>query len=153
MHWLQCEHILVILIQRCSMIRSYTELCTIDGFEARYEYLRTYSTVGIATFGYERWLNQDFYTSAQWRLVRQEVIARDRGCDLGVEGFEVWRKIIIHHMNPINVRSLTSGDPSILDPEYLITVSHRTHNAIHFGDSSLIEKPFVERKPGDTKLW
>jgi hypothetical protein len=133
--------------------RCYTELVRIEGFRERYAYLRLNSSVGIATFGYDRWLNQAFYTSAQWRMVRQEVIARDRGLDLGVEGYEIFDKVVIHHMNPIAVESLTHADATIIDPEYLITVSHRTHNAIHYGDESLLVKPFVPRRPGDTKLW
>lgn len=133
--------------------RNYTELARIEGFEERYAYLRVRSSVGIVTFGYERWLNQAFYTSTQWRQIRQEVIARDRGCDLGVEGHDILRQIIIHHMNPMKVRDITSADPSILDPEFLISVSLRTHNAIHYGDASLLEKPLIARRPGDTKLW
>jgi hypothetical protein len=135
------------------MTRSYSELSEIEGFEARYRYLREYSKVGVATFGFERWLNQGFYTSREWRLIRQEVIARDLGCDLGVEGHEVWKQIIVHHMNPLTVRDVTRHDQVILDPEYLISVSLRTHNAIHFGDESQLDKPLVQRAPGDTKLW
>jgi hypothetical protein len=135
------------------MTRNYTEFSAIEGFEERYAYLRVHSSVGIATFGYERWLNQAFYTSTQWRQVRQEVIARDMGCDLGIEGREVWRQITIHHMNPLTVRDVTNADPAILDPEYLISVSLRTHNAIHYGDASLLARPLVPRRPGDTKLW
>ena len=135
------------------LTRCYTEFNAIRGFEERYAYLRTYSQVGVVTFGYERWLNQAFYTSIEWRQVRHEVIARDRGCDLGVEGHEVWKQIIIHHMNPLTVRDITTGDPSIFDPEFLISVSLRTHNAIHYGDASLLERPIIQRRPGDTKLW
>lgn len=134
-------------------IRSYRELRRIDDFRERYDYLRCNAQVGMATFGHERWLNQAFYTSTQWRQVRQEVIARDRGCDLGVEGYEIHDRIIIHHMNPIALMDLVHGDESVLDPDYLITTSHRTHNAIHYGDESLLIKPFVPRRPGDTKLW
>lgn len=135
------------------MTRSYTELIRIPTFEERYRYLREYSEVGIATFGHERWLNQQFYTSREWRQVRQEVIARDLGCDLGVEGREVFRDIIVHHMNPLNVRDVAWHDEAILDPEYLISVSLRTHNAIHFGNEEQLQKPLVQRAPGDTKLW
>lgn len=135
------------------MTRSYTELIRIPTFEERYRYLREYSEVGITTFGHERWLNQQFYTSREWRQVRQEVIARDLGCDLGVEGREVFRDIIVHHMNPLNVRDVAWHDEAILDPEYLISVSLRTHNAIHFGNEEQLQKPLVQRAPGDTKLW
>jgi hypothetical protein len=135
------------------MIRTYTELSRIQGFEERYEYLRVHSSVGVATFGFERWINQTFYTSAQWRLVRYEVIARDLGCDLGIEGREIWNKICIHHMNPMKVVDITRADPAILDSEYLIATSLRTHNAIHYGDASLLERPFIQRRPGDTTFW
>jgi hypothetical protein len=135
------------------MTRSYSELSQIDGFEERYAYLRVHSSVGLATFGYERWLNQAFYTSTQWKQVRQEVIARDLGLDLGVEGQEVWDHIIIHHMNPMTVKEVTLGDPRIINPEFLISTSLRTHNAIHYGDAKLLAKPFVPRRPGDTRLW
>lgn len=134
-------------------MRSYSELAQIPAFEERYRYLREHSEVGIATFGHERWLNQQFYTSREWRQVRQFVIARDLGCDLGVEGHEVWKQIIIHHMNPLTVRDVVHHDHAILDPEYLISVSLRTHNAIHFGNEEQLDKPMVQRAPGDTKLW
>jgi len=135
------------------MTRSYSELIEIPDFEDRYRYLREHSEVGVATFGYERWLNQQFYTSREWRMARQEVIARDLGCDLGIEGRALWRQIIIHHMNPLTVRDVTMHDPAILDPEYLISVSLRTHNAIHFGTEDQLDKPLVQRVPGDTRLW
>ena len=134
-------------------MRSYTELSRIEGFEKRYEYLRVRATVGIDTFGYERWINQAFYTSVQWRQVRYKVIARDFGRDLGIKGYEIHHQAIIHHMNPIRVQDLRGADPSILDPEFLITTSLRTHNAIHYGDASLLIRPLVQRRPGDTKLW
>jgi hypothetical protein len=135
------------------MIRTYTELCRFESLEERYKYLRAYAQVGIATFGFERWLNQAFYTSIEWRQVRQEVIARDLGCDLGVRGHEVSRKIIIHHMNPISSRDVRAHADEILNPEYLISTSLRTHNAIHFGSIEQLEKPLVPRRFGDTKLW
>ena len=133
--------------------RNYRELSQLEGLEDRYAYLRVHSSVGIETFGFERWLNQAFYTSVQWKQVRQEVIARDRGCDLGIEGFEIFSHVIIHHMNPMSVADVAHADPTILDPEYLISTSLRTHNAIHYGDASLLAKPPVRRRPGDTKLW
>jgi hypothetical protein len=134
-------------------IRTYTELSRIGEFEKRYDYLSVRSQIGVDTFGYERWLNQAFYQSTQWKRARQEVIARDRGCDLGVEGYEINDKIIVHHMKPMSVEDITHGDIDILDPEYLISTSHRTHNAIHYGDRSLLVKPLVRRRPGDTRLW
>jgi len=144
---------LATLMMKRWWMRSYSELCTIHNFEDRYRYLRVSAEVGIATFGYERWLNQAFYTSVQWRQVRQEVIARDRGCDLGVEGYEIFDRIVIHHMNPMLVSDITWGNEAILDPEFLISVSLRTHNAIHYGDEKVLPRPLVRRSPGDTKLW
>lgn len=136
-----------------SRLRSYTELVRFTSHEDRYDYLRLNSQVGVATFGFDRWLNQKLYTSTQWRRVRNQVIARDRGCDLGVEGFEIYDRIAIHHMNPVTVNEVTHGDPDIFDPEFLITVSHGTHNAIHYGDERQLRKPPIARHPGDTKLW
>jgi hypothetical protein len=133
--------------------RSYSELILIPTFEERYDYLREHSQVGLATFGHERWLNQQFYTSREWRDVRQKVIARDLGCDLGVEGYEVFRDIIIHHMNPLELRDVVRHDEAALDPEFLISTSLRTHNAIHFGSKDQLQTPLVQRAPGDTKLW
>jgi len=109
--------------------------------------------VGQATFGFDRYLNQQFYTSRQWRQIRNHVIARDLGRDLGIDGYEIHSRIYIHHMNPMTVADITSGDPRILDPEFLISVTHRTHNAIHYGDEGLLPKPPVQRRPGDTMLW
>lgn len=135
------------------MNRTYTELSRLHTLEERYKYLALYGQVGEATFGFDRWMNQQFYTSREWRNVRRDVIARDAGCDLGIEDFKIHKGIYIHHMNPLTVAELTEGDPRILDPEYLISVSHNTHNAIHYGDKSQLPKPFVPRRPGDTKLW
>ena len=135
------------------MIRSYSEFQQIEGFEERYKYLQMFSIVGVETFGHERWLNQAFYTSRQWRHIRDHVIARDMGNDLGVDGRPVFRAITIHHMNPIAARDIIDGNPDILNPEFLISVSLRTHNAIHYGDASILEKPFEPRRQGDTRLW
>lgn len=134
-------------------IRTYQELLEIPTHEGRYDYLRLNGSVGFDTFGFERFINQKFYASREWKLVRQDVIARDLGCDLGVEGYEIHRRIIIHHMNPMTPRDIIHDDSSILDPNYLITVSHNTHNAIHYGDASQLVKPMTPRLPGDTKLW
>lgn len=133
--------------------RSYSEIQYIDTFLGRYEYLQLRGEVGWATFGFDRYMNQQFYASREWRQVRQHVIARDMGCDLGIEGYEIFDRIYIHHMNPMSVDDIKTGDESILDPEFLITTTHKTHNAIHYGDSSLLPKPFKPRVPGDTKLW
>lgn len=134
-------------------IRSYSELRRIDTFEERFQYLALHGEVGRATFGFDRYINQRFYTSTQWRQVRQFVIARDVGLDLGVEGYEIYDQILIHHMNPVVADDIIQGDPSILNPEFLITTTHRTHNAIHYGDERQLPRPLVPRQPGDTKLW
>ena len=136
-----------------SWIRSYSELCLLETIEERYDYLRLKGAVGAPTFAHERWMNQRFYRSVEWRRVRNEVIARDEGCDLGIEGYEIHDRIYIHHMNPMIVDDLKEGSASILDPEYLISVTMRTHNAIHYGDVSLLPSVPIERRPGDTKLW
>jgi hypothetical protein len=135
------------------MIRAYSDLRRLRSFEERYKYLALRGEVGRSTFGFDRYLNQRFYTSTQWRQLRNHVITRDLGCDLGIEGYEIHDRVYIHHMNPMTVRDIEEGDPRILDPEFLITTTHQTHNAIHYGDESLLPRPFVERRPGDTKLW
>lgn len=134
-------------------IRTYSELRRINDFNERFRYLQLRGQVGEATFGFDRWINQEFYRSREWRRVRDHVIVRDNGCDMGVEDWEIHDGIYIHHMNPMTVEDIVSGDPSILDPEFLISVTHRTHNAIHYGDEGLLPRPLVERAPGDTKLW
>lgn len=133
--------------------RSYTELSRLRIFEDRYKYLALRGRVGEPTFAFDRYLNQQFYTSRQWRSLRQQVIVRDQGCDLGIEGYEIHSGLYIHHMNPMTVDDITNGNPETLDPEFLITCTHQTHNAIHYGDESLLKKSFVPRQPGDTKLW
>lgn len=122
-------------------------------FDARYEYLALRGEVGRSTFGFDRYINQKFYTSREWRQLRQLVIARDNACDLGVDGFEIHDRIYIHHMNPMTVDDITHGDENILNPEYLISTTHRTHNAIHYGDASLLPRIPIDRTRGDTKLW
>lgn len=135
------------------MIRRYTELRRINTFEDRYKYLVLQGAVGGSTFGFDRYMNQQFYTSKQWKDLRHHVIARDFGCDLGVEEYEIHGRLIIHHMNPMTVKDLMYGDDIILDSEFLITTTHRTHNAIHYGNESQLPKPVVDRRSGDTKLW
>lgn len=134
-------------------IRSYKELRSIMTFEERYDYLALRGEVGVSTFGFDRWINQAFYHSTQWRNVRSHVIARDLGCDLGIEGYEIHERIYIHHMNPVVVDDLLLGDAKVFDPDLLIVTSQRTHNAIHYGDKSLLPKQYVPRQPNDTKLW
>lgn len=135
------------------MIRTYSELIKRGTLEERYDYLALTGTVGHSTFGFDRYINQAFYTSSEWKRVRNYVIARDNGCDLGLEGYEIHWKPVIHHMNPMVVGDFTHGNDDILDPEYLITTTHRTHNAIHFGQKSLLFQPIVARRRNDTKLW
>lgn len=135
------------------MIRTYSELMRLETFEERFEYLKLKGNVGRSTFGFDRYINQQFYRSAEWKRVRNQVIARDSGLDLGAEGYEIYDNVIVHHMNPMNVEDITQGLDKIIDPRFLITTSHKTHNAIHYGDASLLVRPLVERVPGDTLLW
>lgn len=134
-------------------IRSYSEFEKLVTYEQRYEYLRLKGAVGESTFGFNRFINQHFYRSREWKQVREEVIYRDNGCDLGVSGHEIHDMIHIHHMNPMTIEAIEDGDLDILNPEFLISTTQRTHNAIHYGDKSLIAPVFAERKPGDTDLW
>lgn len=134
-------------------IRTYSELSKLKTFEERFRYLALRGEVGNATFGFDRYINQMFYASAEWKRTRQEVILRDNGCDLGVEGYEIHDRLYVHHMNPMEPEDVFDGNLSILDPEFLITTTHTTHNAIHYGDERQLPKKFVERKRGDTKLW
>lgn len=136
------------------MIKSYSELRRRVSFEERYDYLRLGGVVGRETFGFDRYLNQDFYRSVLWRRARDYVIVRDNGCDLGVEGHEIFDRVYVHHMNPMTPEDIKHSKVDILDPEYLICVTHDTHNAIHYGDEKLLRRrEIVIRRPGDTKLW
>lgn len=135
------------------MIRTYRELRQFNTFEERYRYLSIGGVVGRSTFGFDRWINQQFYTSRDWRRTRQDVIARDLGCDLGIEGYEIYSDILVHHINPITAEDITRGVRSLLNPDQLITTTKRTHNAIHYGAEDLPPREFVERRAGDTKLW
>lgn len=133
--------------------RSYSELRRLSTFDERYDYLALRGEVGKATFGFDRWINQKFYKSREWEQVRNYVIVRDNGCDLGILGYEIQSQLMVHHMNPIVPEDLERGEVWVLDPEFLITTTHRTHNAIHYGDSAQLIKPPVERRSGDTNLW
>lgn len=135
------------------MSRSYQELRKLETFEERFRYLALKGNVGQSTFGFDRWVNQGFYTSREWRQARDGIIVRDNGCDLGLDGLEIHRGLYIHHLNPITLEQLEAGDDCLLDPNNLITVTHRTHNAIHYGDERQLPLRPVDRKPGDTKLW
>lgn len=135
------------------MIRRYSELVQIPKYEDRFHYLKIFGTVGESTFGFERNLNQRFYRSIEWRRLRDIVISRDEACDMAFPGYDIYDRVYVHHMNPIMIDDLRRGNDDILDPEYMISVTLNTHNAIHFGDESLLSKPLVERKANDTLLW
>jgi hypothetical protein len=134
-------------------IRRYSELSKLETFEERFDYLRLGGITGRATFGFDRWVNQRFYKSIDWELIRNAVIVRDHGCDLGILDREIHTQLLVHHMNPISLDMILHGEDSILDPNFLITTSLRTHNAIHYGDKNLLSLEPVERKRGDTTLW
>ena len=134
-------------------IRTHSELMRLETFEERYHYLALRGVVGQPTFGSERYMNQSFYRSQLWKNIRNHVIVRDNGNDLGCEGREINDRLYIHHMNPITIADLRDGDEDVLEPEFLITTTFITHNAIHYGDESLLPKLYVPRRSGDTKLW
>lgn len=135
------------------MIRTYSELITLPTFEERFKYLELGGTVGKETFGFDRYLNQRFYKTEEWKTVRHHVIVRDNGCDLGIEGRDIHGRIYIHHMNPLNAKDILDRSDYLLNPEYLITVTLRTHNAIHYSDESLLLLAPVERSRNDTCPW
>lgn len=134
-------------------IKRYSELITFLTFEERFRYLKLDGKVGEDTFGFDRYLNQVFYRSQKWKSIRDYVIVRDNGCDLAMEGYEIHGRILIHHMNPISLKDLETESEFLLDPEYLITTVHNTHNAIHYGDESLLFAVPVERTKNDTCPW
>lgn len=133
--------------------KTYSRLIRLDTFDERLEYLLLHGHVGENTFGFDRYLNQEFYRSYEWRRVRDEVIVRDNGCDLAVPGFDIPNSPLVHHMIPITPNAIAHGESWIIDPQYLITTTQRTHNTIHFGFDSPESREIVERTPGDTKLW
>lgn len=135
------------------MNRCYSELIQLPTFKERYDYLRLGGIVGQDTFGFDRYINQKFYHSPEWRQIRRDVIIRDEGRDLAMEGYELHGNVFVHHMNPITAQDLEDATDLILNPEYLICVSKRTHDAIHFGDASLLPKLPVERTPNDMCPW
>lgn len=141
------------MVMKMSMIRTYTELSQLKTFRERYEYLRLNGKVGEETFGFDRYLNQVFYKSEEWKSIRDFVIVRDNGCDLGVDGYEIHGKILIHHMNPILAEDILKRSDFLLNPDYLITTVLSTHNAIHYGDDSLLITVPVERTRNDTCPW
>ena len=135
------------------IIRTYTELMKLATFEERYRYLKLVAKVGEETFGFERYLNQQFYHSQEWKSIRAQIILRDNACDLGIPGREMDKGIIIHHMNPITKDDLIHQSDFLLNPDYLICVSKKTHSAIHYGDDKLLFEGVVERSKNDTCPW
>ena len=135
-------------------IRTYTELSRLPTFKERYQYLRLGGRVGKETFGFDRWINQFFYQrSREWKQVRDHVIVRDNGCDLGIPGHEIYGKILVHHMNPISMEDFERESEFLLEPEFLICTSHNTHNAIHYGDENLLITGPIVRTKNDTCPW
>lgn len=145
-----CAHIVV---EELLMIRTYKELQTLKTFEERFEYLKIGGTIGEETFGYDRYLNQLFYNSDRWKKTRDNIIIRDNGCDLGHPDYEIRGRIIVHHMNAVTLEDLERDANKLYDPRYLICVSHNTHNAITYGDITLLPKPLIERRRHDTCPW
>lgn len=134
-------------------ILTYSELIAIPDFNSRYEYLKLSANVGKDTFGFDRYLNQNFYTSPRWRSVRNEIILRDNGCDLAHEDYPISGKIYIHHLNPITKEDILKDSELLTNPEFLVCVSFATHNAIHYGNEALVSKSPIERRPNDTCPW
>ena len=137
----------------CRYIRTYSELIQLPTFEDRFRYLKLEANVGDATFGFDRYLNQQFYRSSEWKRLRNEIILRDNACDLGIQDRELDKRIIIHHMNPITKDDLIHQTDFLLNPEYLICTCHKTHSAIHYGDENILEQVMVERSKNDTCPW
>ena len=135
------------------MIRTYSELIKLPTFEERYQYLRLGGVVGEETFGFDRYINQLFYQSDEWKSIRDHVIIRDNGCDLGIEGREIYKRVLIHHMNPISKDDILTRSEFLLNPEYLIVTCKNTHDAIHYGDENLLIKAPIERTRNDTCPW
>ena len=134
-------------------IRTYSELITLHTFEERFKYLQLNGQVGESTFGFDRYMNQVFYRSQKWKSIRDFVIIRDCGCDLGIEGYDIHGKIIIHHMNPLSMRDIETESDFLLNPDFLICTTHNTHNAIHYGDENLLVTAPIERTKNDTCPW
>lgn len=134
-------------------IRTYSELILLPTFEERFKYLQLNGRVGDDTFGFDRYINQNFYKSADWKRIRDQIIIRDNGCDLALEGYEIYGRILIHHMNPITAKDIGLNIEYLMNPEYLICVTHNTHNAIHYGDEKLLMKGPVVRTKNDTCPW
>lgn len=149
--WKLCENTVEAVVRM--IVRTYSKLILLPTFEERFRYLKLGGIIGKETFGVDRYLNQVLYRSDEWKRVRREVIIRDNGCDLGMDGFDVHGRVIVHHMNPITIEDIEQRRDYIFDPEYLITTSHNTHNAIHYGDESLLILAPIERTKNDTCPW
>lgn len=134
-------------------VRTYSELSRLTTLRERFDYLRLSGYVGRSTFGSDRWINQRFYTSREWRQVRRDVIVRDNGCDLGIDGYGIPGHVYVHHMNPMLAQDIVHADDSILDPEFLITVCHRTHNGIHYSDETQLPRGLITRTDRDHIEW
>lgn len=134
-------------------IRTYSDLILLPTFEERFKYLQLNGRVGDDTFGFDRYINQNFYKSAEWKRIRDQIIIRDNGCDLALEGYEIYGRILIHHMNPITVKDVELSTEYLMNPEYLICVTHNTHNAIHYGDEKQIITGPIVRTKNDTCPW
>lgn len=150
-HLLQCANTPGMVLPM--KIRTYSELSQLDTYKERFLYLKLDGAVGHDTFGFDRYLNQKFYQSIEWKRIRDQVIVRDNGCDLGVDGYDIHARIYIHHMNPILPKDIVDQTEFLLNPEYLICTTHSTHNAIHYGDEDLLILGPVERTPNDTCPW
>lgn len=135
------------------IIRTYSDLVKLGTFVERYQYLKLHGVIGVDTFGFDRYLNQVLYRSKEWRDLRHRIIVRDNGCDMALEGWDICGPVTVHHMNPLTVKDVDERNPDIFDPEFLVCVSHNTHNAIHYGDESLLPKEPIERRAGDTCPW
>ena len=147
-----CE-LMAVMVIVMRTIRTYSELIRLPTFEERFRYLKLDGLVGKDTFGFDRYLNQEFYRSKEWKEVRDFVIVRDNGCDLGMDDYEIVGRIYIHHMNPITVNDIVHSSDFLLNPDYLVCVSHNTHNAVHYGDENLLVTAPVERRKNDTCPW
>lgn len=135
------------------MMRTYSELIKYNTFEDRFNYLKLDGVIGEDTFGFDRWLNQYFYNSKEWKSTRDFVIIRDGGCDMAMDGYEIGGKVYVHHMNPITQNDIIYATEALMNPEFLVCVSHNTHNAIHYGDISLLTTDPIVRTPNDTCPW
>lgn len=136
------------------MIRTYSELSKLQTFEERFNYLKLGDRAGVTTFGFDRYLNQMFYSNPKWKEIRREIIMRDNGFEMGLDGYPINGSVYVHHMNPISIEDIEEWSEYLIEEEYLISVSFKLHNAIHFGDDSVLTQfKLTERKPGDTTLW